>query len=125
MYDDCRVLLNEELGNEIDNLSKLTPGTKEHTEAVEAVVKLYRAKLDEDELTRKSSEFDEKKETDLKESAKERKLKYGSVFAELGLSLIFTSLWGILGFVIEKDGNLTSQTFRTLRESKFSFLKRK
>ena len=90
MYDDCRVLLNEELGNEIDNLSKLTPGTKEHTEAVEAVVKLYRAKLDEDELTRKSSEFDEKKETDLKESAKERKLKYGSVALSIKVCKFFS-----------------------------------
>lgn len=76
-------LLEEELRSEIENLARLEPGSKEHSEATECVVKLYKLNQEtiesEREFQRKCEEsvnqdFELKlKETQLVEQVKSRR----------------------------------------------------
>lgn len=48
MDDNIRRLLDDELETEFLNLQNLTPGSKEHSDATESLVKLYKLRIEEE-----------------------------------------------------------------------------
>lgn len=103
-------LLENEISSEILTLSNLTPGTEEHTAAVEAVAKLYKLNIEETENERS---FQSKKEQ-LLEERNSRYSKIAIDAANIVLPLMFYGFWMKKGFKFEETGVFTSTTFRNL-----------
>lgn len=59
MENEIKEMLGEEIKTEIENLGSLEPGSKEHSEAVESLVKLYKLKIEE---TKNELDSEDKKE---------------------------------------------------------------
>lgn len=124
MEQDNRELLEGRIKTEIENLAKLTPGSDEHSKAVEALTKLYKLSIEQTENERtfmQRSDQDLEKEREwqlrnaqLREQSIERYFKYGT---EIGLgvaSLVFYGIWMKRGFKFEETGTFTSTVFRNL-----------
>lgn len=121
---EIRDLLEEEIRSEIENLSKLTPGDKAHSDAVDSLVKLYKLNIEEitseREFMRQSEESTNQdldlriKEEQLKEDVKNRYLRLGVEAAGIVLPLVFYGIWMNKGFKFEENGTFTSTTFRGL-----------
>lgn len=128
MDEEIKDLLNEEIKSQINDLSDFGTGSMEKSEAIDALVKLYKLRIEE---TKTELEFDEKRERrfmdsdrsdedakmreyELKEQVKERYLKLGIAAAEIILPLIFYASWMRKGFKFEETGTFTSTTFRGL-----------
>lgn len=134
MGDENRRLLEEEIEAEHIHLASLTPGTEEHSAAVESLCKLHKAKLEMDkqeielgEAKMRRESDDEYKRAQMREAAKERWLKYGFAGIELTAYLAFSACWMGRGYEFEKLGEYaTSQTFQTFRNlvSRFKPTKR-
>lgn len=121
MGEEIKSLLAKEIESEIENLDSLTPGSQEHSAAVESLAKLYKLKLEEDKTSMEYLEKTDMHENDkgfkvaqLEESIKDRYFRLGIAAAELILPLMFYGIWMKRGFAFEKDGTFTSQTFRGL-----------
>lgn len=121
MGEEIKSLLAKEIESEIENLDSLTPGSQEHSAAVESLAKLYKLKLEEDKTSMEYLEKTDMHESDkgfkvaqLEESIKDRYFRLGIAAAELVLPLMFYGIWMKRGFAFEKDGTFTSQTFRGL-----------
>lgn len=121
MGEEIKSLLAKEIESEIENLYSLTPGSQEHSAAVESLAKLYKLKLEEDKTSMEYLEKTDMHESDkgfkvaqLEESIKDRYFRLGIAAAELVLPLMFYGIWMKRGFAFEKDGTFTSQTFRGL-----------
>lgn len=121
MGEEIKSLLAKEIESEIENLDSLTPGSQEHSAAVESLAKLYKLKLEEDKISMEYLEKTDMHESDkgfkvaqLEESIKDRYFRLGIAAAELILPLMFYGIWMKRGFAFEKDGTFTSQTFRDL-----------
>lgn len=141
--DKTNELLTKEIEREIKNLSALENGSKEQSEAVESLAKLYRLKIEEmknvseleekreariseEQLKRDLSkqELDQKydsldseegmKKDQLAEQVKDRYFKFGMEAASLILPLLFYRSWMKKGFRFEETGTFTSATFRGL-----------
>ena len=52
-------ILEKEVANELEKLAKMTPGTKEHTEATEAICKLKRLILEDEKAELEREKFEE------------------------------------------------------------------
>lgn len=124
MTNEIENLLREEIESEIVNLGNLTPGSDEHSNAVESLVKLYKLKIDE---TKNEQDYLEKrKETaiaesehtlktnQLSEQVKDRYFRVGLEAAGIVLPLVFYAVWMHKGFKFEETGTFTSTTFRGL-----------
>ena len=121
---DIRSLLEEEIRSEFGKLGSLQPGSKEHTEAIEALTKLYKLNIEEtenDRSFRQKSEASVNADLELKlkaaeidESAKNRYFRFGAEMAGVVLPLVFYGIWMKRGFEFEKEGTFTSTTFRGL-----------
>ena len=128
MDEEIKGLLGEEIKNQIRDLSDLESGSKEKSEAIDDLVKLYKLKIEE---TKAELEYDEKcdrrlmedshsdneeqiKREQLAEQVKDRYFKLGIAAAEIVLPLIFYASWMRKGFKFEETGTFTSATFRGL-----------
>lgn len=119
--EEIRKLLDEEIKAEIEALSSLAFGSKEHLAAAENIASLYKLRVDE---TKTALEFGEKtenrkndedfKKNQLTEQVKDRYFKLGMAAAELVLPLMFYAVWMRRGFKFEEKGIYTSTTFRGL-----------
>jgi hypothetical protein len=121
MRDEIKVLLEEEIKSEIGNLSNLSPGTEEHTTAIENLAKLYKLKIEETKNEKELSETVNVREMEhqlkreqLTEQVKDRYFRIGIDVAGLVLPLIFYASWMNKGFKFEETGTFTSTTFRGL-----------
>lgn len=121
MDEEIKSLLEKEIESEIKKLDSLTPGSQEHSSAVESLAKLYKLKLEEDKTSMEYLEKTDMHESEkgfkvaqLEESIKDRYFRLGIAAAELVLPLMFYGIWMKRGFAFEKDGTFTSQTFRGL-----------
>lgn len=121
MDDDIRELLSEEIASEIKSLSQLDPGSKEHSDAVDNLAKLYRLRIDE---TKNEMDYREQVDRDTYDDQFRRfqfhseeigrYIRLGLDAAGIILPLMFYAAWMKRGFEFEKDGTFTSQTFRGL-----------
>lgn len=121
MGEEIKSLLEEEIKFEIENLSSLEAGSQQHSAAVESLTKLYKLKIEEDKSSMDYREKEESRNTELDikrnqmdEAVKDRYFRFGIAAAELILPLVFYGIWMNRGFMFEKDGTFTSQTFRGL-----------
>ena len=121
---EIRDLLEEEIRSEFGKLSTLNLGRKEHSEAIDSVVKLYKLNIEETEnereFVRKSDESTNAdielrlKETQARDDRLNRYLRVGVEAAGVVLPLVFYGIWMKRGFKFEETGTFTSQTFKGL-----------
>jgi len=121
MDEEIKEMLGEEIKAGLSDLSSLETGSKEKSEAIDDLVKLYKLKIEESKAEMDYlKEIDEHERSDqtkreqLSEQVKDRYFKLGIAAAELVLPLMFYAAWMKRGFQFEKDGTYTSTTFRGL-----------
>lgn len=128
MNEELKELLEGEIKNEIENLQSLTPGSKEHAEAVESLAKLYKINIEGVKLEGDFAEIYEKtciekeklqdereqKAKQLVEQNKDRWVRFGVDAAQIVLPLVFYGVWMKRGFKFEESGTFTSNTFKGL-----------
>lgn len=112
MEKEIKELLNEEIREEIHNLS-LSDKAEEKAKAIDNLAKLYRLKIDEDKEKANLIEKELNKE-DLKNQSKDRFIKFGIDVGGIVLPLIFYAFWMRRGFKFEEQGTYTSKTFSNL-----------
>lgn len=128
MANELKDLLEKEVHDEIEKLSSLKPGSDEHKQATDDIVKLYGKYI---EHNKADSEFDsqmnredldlkryraeiEKMQSDLEERRKDRKT---NTWIRIGEIVVPASLYAILmfkGFKFEETGTITSTFFRNV-----------
>ena len=113
--DEINEMLEEEIKSEIDNLSLLEFGGKEHSDAVSSIEKLYKLRLESDKV----KQCEESR--DLEEAVKREEIKAESISRNLKiaaevLGLVLTTGVGIWvtvkGFKFEETGTFCSTTLR-------------
>ena len=121
MSEDIRELLDNEITDEIKQLSTLTLGSKEHSEAIDGLAKLYRLVIDESktrleyqEKVDQATYDDQFKWKQLRSEELGRYIRYGIDAAGIILPLIFYAAWMRQGFRFEETGTFTSKTFQGL-----------
>ena len=128
MNEEIKKMLDEEIKEEIQNLSSFQAGSKEKTTAIENLETLYRLKIDEtkieidlDEKRNRRGMDDESAERDirlkqvqLEEQVKDRYFRIGMEAAGIILPLVFYAVWMRRGLKFEETGTYTSTTFRGL-----------
>ena len=128
MNEDIITMLDEQIKAELGGLSGLAVGSKEHTEAIEGLAKLYRLRIDDskaameynkeiddDDFRKKQAERDEQsRKEQLAEQKKDRYIRIGIAAAELMVPLVFFAKIYQMGYDLEKDGTFTVQTLKNL-----------
>lgn len=139
MNEDIITMLDEQIKAELGGLSGLAVGSKEHTEAIEGLAKLYRLRIDDskaameynkeiddDDFRKKQMEQEEKfhneqaerdeqsRKEQLAEQKKDRYIRIGIAAAELMVPLVFFAKIYQMGYNLEKDGTFTVQTLKNL-----------
>lgn len=139
MNEDIITMLDEQIKAELEDLSSLTVGSKEHTEAIESLAKLYRLRIDDskaameynkeiddDNFRREQMEQEQKQHQEqaereeqsrkeqLAEQRKDRYIRIGIAAAELMVPLVFFAKIYQMGYDLEKDGTFTVQTLKNL-----------
>ena len=139
MNEDILTMLDEQIKAELGGLSGLAVGSKEHTEAIEGLAKLYRLRIDDskaameynkeiddDDFRKKQMEQEEKfhneqaerdeqsRKEQLAEQKKDRYIRIGIAAAELMVPLVFFAKIYQMGYDLEKDGTFTVQTLKNL-----------
>lgn len=139
MNEDSITMLDEQIKAELGGLSGLAVGSKEHTEAIEGLAKLYRLRIDDskaameynkeiddenfrrDQMEQEKTQHQEQVEREeqsrkeqLAEQKKDRYIKIGIAAAELMVPLVFFAKIYQMGYDLEKDGTFTVQTLKNL-----------
>lgn len=139
MNEDIITMLDEQIKAELGGLSGLAVGSKEHTEAIEGLAKLYRLRIDNskaameynkeiddenfrrDQMEQEKTQHQEQVEREeqsrkeqLAEQKKDRYIKIGIAAAELMVPLVFFAKIYQMGYDLEKDGTFTVQTLKNL-----------
>lgn len=139
MNEDIITMLDEQIKAELGSLSGLAVGSKEHTEAIEGLAKLYRLRIDDskaameynkeiddenfrrDQMEQEKTQHQEQVEREeqsrkeqLAEQKKDRYIKIGIAAAELMVPLVFFAKIYQMGYDLEKDGTFTVQTLKNL-----------
>lgn len=121
---EIRDLLEEEIRSEFGKLAQLEPGSKEHSDALDGVVKLYKLNIEETENERAfRCKCDESTNADIdlklrqiqaRDDRVNRFMRVGVEAAGVVLPLVFYGIWMKRGFKFEETGTFTSQTFKGL-----------
>lgn len=139
MNEDIIIMLDEEIKAKLGDLSGLTVGSKEYTEAIDSIAKLYRLRIDDskaameynkeiddDNFRREQMEQEQKQHREqaereeqsrkeqLVEQKKDRYIRIGIAAAELVVPLVFFAKIYQMGYDLEKDGTFTVQTLKNL-----------
>lgn len=139
MNEGIITMLDEQIKAELGGLSGLAVGSKEHTEAIEGLAKLYRLRIDDskaameynkeiddenfrrDQMEQEKTQHQEQVEREeqsrkeqLAEQKKDRYIKIGIAAAELMVPLVFFAKIYQMGYDLEKDGTFTVQTLKNL-----------
>ena len=139
MNEDIITMLDEQIKAELGGLSGLAVGSKEHTEAIEGLAKLYRLRIDDskaameynkeiddenfrrDQMEQEKTQHQEQVEREeqsrneqLAGQKKDRYIKIGIAAAELMVPLVFFAKIYQMGYDLEKDGTFTVQTLKNL-----------
>lgn len=128
MNEELILMLDEEIKAGLEGLSSLDYGSKEHSEAVENLTKLYKLRIedskaameynkeiDNDQFRRDQMEKEEQsRKEQLAEQRIDRYVRIGIAAAELVVPIVFYNIWMKRGFKFEETGSFTSTTFRGL-----------
>lgn len=121
-------LLNDEIAAQIRALNYLEPGSKEKSAAIEDLTQLYKLRIDEnkslmdadEKYQRRVMDEDSKareeefKRMQMDEQKKDRLVRICIAGVELVVPLLFYNVWMKNGFEFEKNGAVSSFTFRNL-----------
>lgn len=127
MNEEIITMLDEQVKAELEGLSSLSVGSKEHAEAIEGLVKLYRLRIDDSkaameynkeiddyEFRKKQMEQEENfhnkqlereeqsRKEQLAEQKKDRYIRIGIAAAELMVPLVFFAKIYQMGYDLEK-----------------------
>ncbi len=128
MDEEMKRMLEEEIKIEIQHLSTLEKGSKDHAAAIADLSQLYKLAIEE---SKNDMDFNEKwerrimendqnaivntqKESQMREETIKRYADVALNVAGIVLPLIFYSTWMRRGFKFEETGTFTSTTFRGL-----------
>lgn len=128
MNEDIIVMLDDQIKAELEDLANLTVGSKEHTEAIEGIAKLYRLRIDDskaameynkeiddENFRREQVEREEQsRKEQLSEQKKDRYVRIGIAAAEIVVPLVFFAKIYQMGYDLEKEGTFTVQTLKNL-----------
>ncbi len=135
MDDKIKELLTEEIITELENLKTLDIGSEEKSKAISDLVKLHNLKIEEIKIEQEGIEREFKREQSmadqelkgeqltneqefrgqqLNEQTKDRYLRLGVEILGVTLPLVFYAAWMTKGFEFEKEGVITSSTFKGL-----------
>lgn len=128
MNEDLMTMLDEEIRDEIENLSSLSYGSKEYSDAVDGLTKLYKLRIEDskaameydkeianDEFRREQAEKEEQsRKEQLAEQRIDRFVRIGIAGFELMVPIVFYNVWMKRGFKFEETGSFASTTFRGL-----------
>ena len=121
MDKDIRNALESELLYEIQSLKDVPIGSKEHSDAVVSVEKLYKIALEDVKVDCECEEKwysrqneEAKRKQDLLENRITFGVKIGMEFFGLVSTLAFYNLWMNRGFKFEETGTFTSSAFKGL-----------
>lgn len=126
--DEIQELLDEVVKTELQNLQSLEPGSDEQSKAISRIQDLHKLHIEEmkaltdseDKVLRRNMDVESHDDEERyrrkqdKDAAFDRWLKFGLGLLELGLPLAFYGAWVKMGFEFEKDGSITSGTFKNL-----------
>lgn len=119
--DEIKEMLDEEIKEEIENLSNFELGSNEASDAVDNLVELYKLKLDQMKMEKEFYEQTDARESEeefkniqIQEQRIDRYVKIGLETAGIVLPMIFYASWMKKGFKFEETGTFTSNTFRGL-----------
>lgn len=116
MDEEIKAALDEEIKAQIDGLSSLSQGSKEKSDAVEDLTKLYKLRIEEVKasdaaiLNEREQQLEEDK---LVEQRKDRRLKGGIAIGEL----VATAGAFCMGLNFEKTGSICSTFVKKLINS--------
>lgn len=111
MDESIKKMLDEEIMEEITDLSNLQSGSEEKSTAIDDLVKLHKLRIEEAKV---ELEGEKLKKDPITEQSKDRYLRFGLEAAGIILPLIFYAAWMKKGFKFEETGTYTSTTFRGL-----------
>lgn len=128
MNEELILMLDEEIKAEIEGLKSLAEGSKEYSDAVDNLTKLYKLRIedskaamdynkeiDNDQFRRDQMEKDEQsRKEQLAEQRIDRYVRIGIAAAELMIPIMFYNIWMKKGFKFEETGSFTSTTFKGL-----------
>lgn len=110
-------MLDDEIKEQLANLSTLKPGTDEHTDATRALKELYTLKNEEAKLVLEYA----KNGANLEEQKTERKWKYGVMVGLAALGYIVNTAWMNRGYNEERDLIVGSPTFKDYLNKRKTF----
>lgn len=128
MNEDILVMLDDEMKTIIEGLKPLTPSSKEYSDAVDNLAKLYKLRIEDSKAAMEyNKEIDndqfrkdqlEKEEQSRKEQLVEQRIdrvvRIVLVGFEIMVPIIFYNSWLNRGIEFEKTGAFTSLTVRNL-----------
>ena len=117
-----RQVLDDEILNELENLSRETIGSEEYKANVDGVTKLIDRKIAMDK--RASEKIDKEtefiyKECQIKEEKKDRLIKHGITIGTFGGSAALYSLAFLASINFEREGTLTTEGGRNALRNLF------
>ena len=128
MNEELILMLDEEIKAEIEGLKSFEEGSKEYSDAVDNLTKLYKLRIEDSKAAmdynreidnaqfhREQMEKDEQtRKEQMAEQRIDRYVMIGIAAAELMIPIIFYNVWMKRGFKFEETGSFTSTTFKGL-----------
>lgn len=128
MNEELMAMLDETIRAGIEELSSINPESKEYSDAVENLAKLYKLRIedskaameynkeiDNDQFRKEQMEKEEQaRKEQLAEQRIDRYVRIGIAVIELITPIIFYDIWMRRGFEFEKTDSFTSMTFKGL-----------
>lgn len=146
MNEDITKLIDEELVRELEELESLDPGDKEYLEALAAIERLHKLKLEAEKVDLEYTEKRENRiinngradeELRLREAEEARALAeqknrkkefWIKLAADAGTTVAALAFFGLqwaAGYIFEEKGTYTSTTFKEVRQKAFGTLFRR
>lgn len=128
--EEIEKLMDEEIKSQIEDISGMDTGSKEKSEAIDDLAKLYRLRLERDKAVWEQEEKENRRLNDdmhrddeaeleklrLSDEKKNRWAQFGLSLGGIVLPLIFYDRWWSKGLMFEKEGTFGSTIFRELRQ---------
>ncbi len=115
MNEELNTMLNDEMIHALEKMSTLNPDSEEYQTAVEGFVKLHKQAVDYFKAVSDDNKaFDESqyRKEQLAEQKKDRHTNIALKSAEIGVPLVFYTIFMVMGFHFEQEGTIASLTFR-------------
>jgi hypothetical protein len=116
-FSEIRELLEEEIKAEIDNLNSLDSGSEEKKKAIDGIVALYKADLEEFKIGMDSATVFDKRISEVTQAEKDFKLRLAIEIAKIAVTVgtfVFYGIWMRKGLKFEETGSINSPIVKGL-----------